>query len=98
MGSKVPPIFDKRICYFCGLEKSNKAKKTCRSVIEIHHIIEVNEGGSNEEGNKVPCCSNHHSTIHEGLIKLDKWYMTTAGMKFHWWDETGTEWWGPRKL
>lgn len=90
-----PTLFDNRKCYFCGLEKSINSKKSCRSSIEIHHIIERADGGSNEESNKVPCCSTHHSMIHEGLIKLDRWYMTTGGMKFHWWDEKGKEWWGP---
>ena len=91
-------FFDKRVCYFCGLEKIEESKKTCRSIIEIHHIKEKSMGGSNEEANKVPCCSTHHSMIHEGIIKLDKWYSTTSGLKFHWWDEKGKEWWGPRKL
>ena len=98
MARKSIPLFDKRVCYFCGLEKSEDAKKTFRSVIEIHHIKEKNEGGSNEESNKIPCCSTHHSMIHEGRIKLDKWYMTTSGEKFHWWDEKGDEHWGSRKL
>lgn len=95
MSKGKPTLFDSRKCYFCGLEKKDSSKKTCRSSIELHHIIEKAEGGSNEESNKVPCCSTHHSMIHEGLIKLDKWYMTTSGIKFHWWDENDKEWWGP---
>jgi predicted restriction endonuclease len=98
MAKKTMSLFDRRVCYFCGLEKSEEAKKTFRSVIEIHHIVEKNEGGGNEESNKIPCCSTHHSMIHEGRIKLDRWYMTTGGIKFHWWDENGEEHWGARKI
>lgn len=90
-------LSDKRICYFCGLEKTLSNSKF-RSIIEIHHIVEKNQGGDNSERNLVPCCSNHHSMIHEGKIKIDKWYMTTSGFKLHWWDEYGKEWWGKRKV
>jgi hypothetical protein len=90
-------LFDQNKCYFCGLTK-DPSKKSCRSLVEVHHIVERQDGGSNEEGNKVPCCSTHHSAIHLEMIRLDRWYMSTAGFVLHWWDEKGKEWWGPRKL
>lgn len=95
MTKEYESIFDPNKCYFCGIEKPKNSSKRFRSVVEIHHIKERNEGGTNEPRNKVPCCSNHHSLIHENVVKLDKWYSTTGGWKLHWWDENGKEFWGP---
>jgi predicted restriction endonuclease len=93
--SKLATYSDPHICYFCGIKKTI-TKKKCRSIVEIHHIIEKQDGGSNELSNLVPACSNHHSAIHENLIKLDKWYFSTRGWILHWWDENGNEHWDKR--
>jgi hypothetical protein len=60
-----------------------------RKLIEIHHIKEKNEGGSNTEENLVPVCSSCHSRIHLGLINPKKWYFTTSGWKLEWIDDLG---------
>ena len=86
---------DPHVCYFCGLKKTTTKSKKFRSLIEIHHIVERNEGGSNEKSNLVPVCSNHHSMVHENKVKIDKWYFSTRGWVLHWWDENGTEHWNP---
>lgn len=89
---------DSHVCYFCGIRKTKTKSKNCRSIIEIHHIIERHEGGSDDIANRVPTCSNHHSMIHESRIKIDRWYFSTRGWVLHWWDEDGNEHWKPRIL
>lgn len=92
------PFADPYVCYFCGLREPLVSKRKFRGVIERHHLIEQNLGGTNEDANLVPCCSSCHSLIHQEIIKLDKWYDSTDGKIFHWWDEKGTERWGSRNL
>ena len=53
--------------------------------VEIHHIIQPNEGGSNEIDNAAPLCPNHHDLYggHPEKIKLirlkrDSWYAQVA--------------------
>lgn len=87
---------DRNICYFCGVtEPKNESKdKKFRRVVEVHHIIERNEGGDNSASNKVACCGNCHSKIHMNLIKIDKWYNLAYCFKLKWTDENGTEHFG----
>jgi hypothetical protein len=61
--------------------------------VEIHHIEERNQNGSNEDSNLVPACSTCHSLIHEGQIKIDKWYFSTRGWILHYWQDE-KEYWG----
>ena len=84
---------DRNRCYFCGLTKDPKVKGKGRSVIEKHHIQEQHLGGSNEDSNLVPACSNCHSLIHEGRIRIDKWYFSTRGWILHYWQDE-KEYWG----
>lgn len=37
------------------------------NVQHIHHIIQVNHGGSNDEGNLIGLCKNCHSDIHSWM-------------------------------
>lgn len=83
-------------CYICGI-RSNIEKKTdkkFRSIIEIHHIIEQHIEKNDNPENLISVCSNCHSMIHENIIKLDKWYFSTRGWIFHFWDNKGKEFWG----
>jgi len=96
--SKLKTFTDPHVCYFCGIRKALKKTKASRSIVEVHHITEKHDGGSNEMCNLVPTCSNHHSLIHENKIKLDKWYFSTRGWILHWWDEFGKEHWDKRIL
>ena len=90
-------LVDKQRCYFCGVnEPFNviKDNKKYRKLIEIHHIKEKNEGGTNTDENLVPVCSNCHSKIHLGLINPKKWFFTTGGWKLQWVDDKGIEHYG----
>jgi hypothetical protein len=56
-------IFENKPCELCGWSES-----TC----DIHHIVEVSDGGKNELDNLVVVCPNHHRMIHNDLISKDK--------------------------
>lgn len=49
---------------------------TCRTVlaIDIHHIVEVSEGGGNEPGNLLVLCPTCHALFHRGEIVRDSIY------------------------
>jgi 5-methylcytosine-specific restriction endonuclease McrA len=87
-------LVDKYTCYFCGVQEPFQApsiNKKYRRLVEVHHIKEKNEGGSNDDYNLVPVCSNCHSKIHIGLINPQKWLFTTSGWKLSWKDNAGKE-------
>ena len=73
-------LVDPDQCYFCNI-RGNPENTSCRSSIENHHILEKKDGGTDDPGNLVPVCSTHHSQIHEGFIKPDRWYFGTGGWK-----------------
>jgi hypothetical protein len=89
-------LADKNQCYFCGV-RNDRTNKSFRNLIEVHHIVEQNQGGSNEPNNLVPCCSNCHSKVHMNLIQIDKWYNVGYCYKLKWIDENEKEWFGPFK-
>jgi hypothetical protein len=39
--------------------------------IQVHHIVEVSEGGGNEPGNLLPLCPYCHVKYHEGWLPRD---------------------------
>lgn len=72
-------------CKFCGV------KEYC--VLDVHRIKPGEEGGRYEQLNTVTCCSNCHRKVHEGKIKVDRMYYSTAGWVLHYFDESGQEHW-----
>lgn len=52
------------------------AVPTCRTIlaIDIHHIVEVSEGGGNEPGNLLALCPTCHALFHRGEIVRDSIY------------------------
>ena len=52
------------------------AVPTCRTIlaIDIHHIVEVAEGGGNEPGNLLALCTTCHALFHRGEIARDSVY------------------------
>jgi len=52
------------------------AVPTCRNIlaIDIHHMVEVSEGGGNEPGNLLPLCPTCHALFHRGTISRDSIY------------------------
>jgi hypothetical protein len=88
-------LSDPNCCYFCSLKMKPlpKKHKGFRRSVELHHLVEKNEGGTDEAGNLVPCCSTCHSLVHEEEIKIDRWYFSTKGWLLHWW-KGNKEYWG----
>lgn len=78
-------LIDKR-CRFCG------ADDYC--VLDVHRILPGEEGGTYENLNTVSCCANCHRKVHEGKIRVDRFYYSTKGWLLHWWGEGGEEHWG----
>lgn len=95
MSLKDKCLVDPFKCHLCGIcvDLKNRKKKSFRSTVEIHHIIEQNQKIINTSENLIPLCSNCHSMVHENIIKLDRWYFSTKGWVFHYWDATGKDLW-----
>ena len=57
------------VLHECGYKCANPA---CRMILtlEIHHMEQVAEGGSNEPSNLLPLCPNCHTLHHNGVIPL----------------------------
>ncbi len=52
----------KRICYVCLYDE----------IIERHHIISRNQGGSNKNENIINLCPNCHAKVHRGKITVNE--------------------------
>ncbi len=76
-------------CYFCGI-KEDPNIKSCRSLIETHHIKEQHEGGKNNPSNLIRCCSTCHSKIHLKIIQLFEWYNFGYKRELEWSEENKT--------
>jgi hypothetical protein len=52
------------------------AVPTCRNIlaVDIHHLIEVSEGGGNEQGNLIALCPTCHALFHRGTIDRSSLY------------------------
>lgn len=55
-------ILNRKSCEIC---------KWSETICDLHHIIEVSEGGKNELQNMIVVCPNHHRMIHKNLISKD---------------------------
>lgn len=82
---KTKKLIDKR-CKFCG------ADDYC--LLDVHRIVPGEKGGRYENLNTVSCCSNCNRKVHDGKIKVDRFYYSTKGWVLHWWSEDGEERWG----
>lgn len=52
------------------------AVPTCRTIlaIDLHHMVEVSEGGGNELSNLLALCPTCHSLFHRGIISREAIY------------------------
>lgn len=52
------------------------AVPTCRTIlaIDLHHMVEVSQGGGNEAGNLLALCPTCHALYHRGEIQRDSIY------------------------
>jgi len=59
--------------YRCGVPR-------CREIlaIDMHHILEVSKGGTNEPTNLIPLCPKCHAYYHRGTISSDAIYTYKA--------------------
>lgn len=58
-------IFENIPCEICAWDKTTR---------DLHHIVEVAEGGQNEVNNIICVCPNCHRMIHNNLISKDDLY------------------------
>lgn len=87
-------MVDPYSCYICGVKNNMKiVKHKYRQLVEIHHISFKVDDGKDTPENLIPLCCNCHTKVHEELIKLDRWYFSTRGWVFHYFDENGNEIW-----
>lgn len=72
-------------CRFCPCDNYE--------LLDVHRIIEGNQGGIYSDQNTVVVCANCHRKIHAGIIKIDRQYPTMSGkLSLHYWIE-GKEYW-----
>lgn len=84
INKKIKKLSDK-FCKFC------KTSEYC--TLDLHRIIEGENGGKYTDSNTVTCCASCHRKIHGGIIKIDRKYKSTVGEVLHYWDEKGIEHW-----
>jgi len=68
--SQAVPIATRRlVLHECGYKCANPI---CRTILtlEIHHLEQVSQGGSNDAENLLPLCPNCHSLHHAGTIPV----------------------------
>lgn len=53
---------DGAACRLCGFNEC----------VEVHHIVPVSEGGSNDLSNVVTLCPNHHTMFHVGKVTREE--------------------------
>lgn len=41
-------------------------------ILEVHHLISKKIGGTDDEYNVIVLCPNHHSMIHQGILKIKR--------------------------
>lgn len=56
------------------------AVPTCRQIlaIDLHHLVEVSDGGGNEASNLIALCPNCHALHHRGTISAESIYLYKA--------------------
>ncbi len=59
-------------CLFCG--------ESDYALLDIHRIIEGKNLGKYHKHNCLVACSNCHRRIHDGQIKIDRYYPCTGGI------------------
>ena len=66
LGADIRSLLLTQTGYKCG-------NPNCRGIItlEIHHIVQVADGGGNELDNLLPLCPNCHALHHSGNIPQD---------------------------
>lgn len=60
---------DETKCTFCGWEHSQLRAGDPRHFLEVHHIQQHADGGSNEAENLITLCNVHHDAVHRGELK-----------------------------
>jgi hypothetical protein len=72
-------------CYFCQIDDY--------ALLDVHRIISGEDGGKYTDMNSLVVCSNCHRRIHDGQIKIDRKYYTSAGRHIlHFWEGEEEKW------
>lgn len=70
-------------CYFCNCN--------IYELLDLHRIVEGENGGTYEELNTITTCALCHRKIHAGFIKVFRKYLSTKGWVLHYIDENNVE-------
>ncbi len=57
---------DKFKCTHCGWSRDDLDRSDPRKFLELHHIVEHAQGGSNDAANLQTLCNVHHDQVHAG--------------------------------
>ena len=58
-------------CRICG--------ETDYALLDVHRLLPGAEGGRYTKTNSVVCCANCHRKVHDGQVKLDRYFTSTGG-------------------
>ncbi len=88
---KQPKLIDKQVlkrsegrCYLCFEDDY--------SLLDVHRIVEGQDGGRYTNHNAVVLCANCHRRHHHGDLTIHRWYQGTGGRVLHY-TEDGEEKW-----
>lgn len=92
MPSKKPKLVNKQAqkrldgkCRFCPVADY--------ALLQTHRIHEGADGGGYTQRNTVTCCANCHCRIHDGQIRIDRYYFSTSGRwLLHYWEDGQERW------
>jgi hypothetical protein len=66
---KIPPAVRRKVF---ARDRHRCAVPGCRSTnLDVHHVLEVSNGGKHDLSNLITLCEGHHLAVHEGSLLLE---------------------------
>lgn len=73
-------LIDKKI-YKLSKGECNICREKIYELLDVHRIKQGSEGGKYSKENSVVVCALCHRKIHAGIIKIDRYYLSTNGQQ-----------------